>query len=416
MYSREQIREIEDNTWKFVAKNYEPLPIVIERGEGVWLFGHHKNDVRWRKFLDMFGAYAVNSWGYTNPRILSAFLTQATKIGVTSRGVLTENLPQFAQALADLADLSVSVRHGGVSVLLAITGREAVEDAIKIARRWGYRRKGLRKDSVEIIACTNNFHGRGLTHLACSTEERYRAGFGPFPPGFRTVPFGDALALERAITPRTAAFLVEPIQGEGGVFVPPKGYLQDVQRICRRNNVLFIVDEIQTGLGRTGKNFCYMHEEVVPDMVVVGKALGGGYVPSSAVIAREEIMDVIGVGDHGSTFAGNPIQCAVGLAVMALLREENLAARAAEVGNYLMSGIRRMSHPLVKEVRGMGLLVGIEFLDGVSIKEIRLKLLEKGVLAGLAHNVLRFSPPLTITPPEIDFALEQLDFVLDSSG
>lgn len=389
-------------TRQHMLHNYEPFNVLMERGEGVWLF-----DNDGRKILDMFGAYAVVSWGHANPKILSALISQACRGGAFSRGVLTENPPRFAAMLLRLAGF-VDPED---KVHFTVSGRDAVEDAIKFARRWGYREKQIR-GIPEIIACENNFHGRGLTSLSCSTEEHYRKDFGPFLDGFKIIPFGDAAALEAAIGPETAAFLVEPIQGEGGVNVPPKGYLREVEQICRWRNILLMVDEIQTGLGRTGKNFCFMHDGVEPDMVVVGKALGGGLVPSYAVVGHGEIMNLIGPGDHGGTFEAYPLQCAVGIAVMELLEEEVFDQRAAEAGDYLIGQIENLASPLVKEIRGKGLLIGIEFANGVSAKHVRKELLERRVLTGIAHNVLRLSPPLTIGRDEIDFAVEKISEVL----
>jgi len=324
---------------RYAARNYDPLPVVLTHGDGCWLWDEHG-----RRYLDMISAYSAVSHGHAHPRIVRALVEQAQRLAVTSRVFHNELLPAFLQRLA--------VRTGLDRALPANGGAESVETALKAARKWGHKIKGIPADRAEIIVCSNNFHGRSITIVGFSSEPQYRDGFGPFAPGFRHVPFGDADALARAIGPHTAAFLVEPIQGEGGIIVPPSGYLAQCARICRERNVLLICDEIQTGMGRTGKFLACEHENVKPDAVILGKALGGGLLPVSALVGTEELMQVFTPGDHGSTFGGNPLAAAVGLAALDVLFEEGLIERSAELGEHLLARLSTVRSPLIREVRG----------------------------------------------------------------
>lgn len=387
---------------EYVANNYNPFPVIIVKGEGSWVWDSGDN-----RYLDMFGSYAVHSFGHRHPRIVAAACRQMEKITVTSGMVHSENRGEFAKNLAELCGLDRVLCSSN-------TGVEAVEKGIKIARKWGYRIKGIPKDKAEIIVCENNFHGRTITVVSFSTVDQYQDGFGPLTPGFKVIPFGEVKALKDAIDDNTAAFLVEPVQGESGVNIPPEGYLREAKEICEKNRILLVTDEIQTGMGRTGKNFCYMHEEITPDMTFVGKALGGGILPVSAVVAKKEVMDVIGYGDDGSTFGGNPLACAVAIEAMKVLVEENLAFKATKKGGYLMSCLRAISSPHVKEVRGKGLLVGMELREG-NAKDFCLRLLKKGVLAGYTREkVVRFSPPLTSTYDELTVGADAVRKVLET--
>jgi len=386
----------------FGARNYAPLPVVFHRGEGVWLW-----DVEGRRYLDMMSAYSAVSFGHAHPRLLRALTDQAQRLSLTSRAYSNDRLPLLLERLC--------VLFGYERALPMNTGAEAVETAIKVARKWAYRIKGVPDDMAEIIACDNNFHGRSTTIVGLSSEPQYRDGFGPFPPGLKRVPYGDADALERAITPHTAAFLVEPIQGEGGIVLPPPGYLARCAELCRRHDVLLIADEVQTGLGRSGRLLACDHDGVRPDGVILGKALGGGLLPVSAFLADERVMQVLNPGDHGSTFGGNPLGAAVALAVLDLLEEENLIAHAAQLGNRWLDSLRRLRSPLVKEIRGRGLFIGIELADhappALTAAEL---LLARGVLTkDTHHRVLRFAPPLVVQQAELDWTTEVLKEVLE---
>jgi ornithine--oxo-acid transaminase len=385
---------------RYAAKNYAPLPVVIARGEGVWLY-----DVAGRRYLDMLAAYSATSFGHGHAKLVAALKTQIDRVAVVSRAFHSDMLGPFLARACE--------RTGQDGAVPMNTGAEAVETALKAARKWGYAVKGIAPDRAEIIACTGNFHGRTIAVVGFSSEPQYRDGFGPFPPGFALVPFGDAGALERAITPNTAAFLVEPIQGEGGVNVPPAGFLARAAEICRRHNVLLIADEVQTGMGRTGKFLACDHDGVKPDGLVLGKALGGGLLPVSLFLARRDVIGVFRPGDHGSTFGGNPLAAAVGSAALDVLFDEGLIERAAEQGAYLMQRLRALNHRLVREVRGRGLLIGVEFTRPVA-REICYALMQHGVLAKEARgNVVRFSPPLVIARPEIDWAVERIAAALN---
>jgi len=387
-------------TEKYSAHNYHPIPVVISRGEGVWVW-----DVEGRKYMDMLSAYSALNQGHRHPRIVEEMKRQADLLTLTSRAFYNDRLGSFSKQLCELTGME--------KCLIMNSGAEAVETAIKMARKWAYTVKGVPEGAAEIIVCENNFHGRTTTIVGFSTEKQYKFGFGPFTPGFKVIPFGDAEALEAAVDQNTAAFLVEPIQGEGGVVVPPQGYLKRAREICSANNVLLMTDEIQTGLGRTGKLFCFEHEGIKPDVLIVGKALSGGMMPVSAALASDEVMGVFQPGDHGSTFGGNPLACAVGSAALSVIVEEGLADKAAKMGEYFSSELRAMNSPHVKEIRGKGLLIGVvvkeESGKGRVFTE---KLMELGVLAKETHEqVVRFAPPLVITRDEIDWAMERISKV-----
>jgi ornithine--oxo-acid transaminase len=383
------------------ARNYAPLPVVLARGEGVWLW-----DDRGRRYLDMMSAYSAASFGHAHPRLVAALAAQAAELGVTSRMFHNERLPRLLERLCRLT--------GMARALPANTGAEAVEAALKVARKWAYEVKGVPENQAEIIACEGNFHGRTITETGLSTEAHYRSGFGPFPDGLRTVPYGDVGALEAALGPNTAAFLVEPVQGERGIVVPPAGYLAQCARLCGESNVLFIADEVQTGLGRTGRLFACEHEGVKPDGLVLGKALGGGLLPVSAFLARADVMSVLKPGTHGSTFGGYPIAAAVALEALDVLIDERLAERAAELGDWLMGELRALGSPLVREVRGKGLLIGIEIdTERVPARALAERLLAHGVLTCDTHGtVVRFAPPLVVTRSDLQWGLERIRAVL----
>jgi ornithine--oxo-acid transaminase len=383
------------------AHNYHPLDLVLTRGEGVWVY-----DIDGRRYLDCLAAYSAVNQGHCHPRILRACTEQAGQLTITSRAFRNDQLPQLYQALHDLTGMEM--------ILMMNSGAEAVETAIKAARKWGYTRKGIPADQAEIIVCRNNFHGRTVTIVSASSDPQYRQGFGPFTPGFVMIPFGDAKALAEAITPRTCAFLVEPIQGEAGVVVPPDGFLREAARICREQNVLLMADEIQSGLGRTGKLFACMHEEVTPDVLIIGKALGGGFYPVSAVLSSRDVLGVFTPGDHGSTFGGNPLACAIARAALAVIVDEHLVERSAELGAYFLARLKEISSPLITEVRGRGLWIGLE-LDRPARPYCE-ALKERGVLCKETHErVIRFAPPLVITRDEIDWAVERLRSVLQQA-
>jgi ornithine--oxo-acid transaminase len=385
------------------AANYAPLPVVLVRGEGA-----HVWDEAGRRYLDCMSAYSAVSLGHAHPRILRALTTQAGRLAVTSRAYYNDRLPAFLARLCRLTGMD--------RALPVNTGLEAVETALKAARKWAYEVKRVPHDRAEIIACEGNFHGRSIAITGLSSEAQYRQGFGPFPPGLRLVPYGELAALERAITPHTAAFLVEPIQGERGIVVPPAGYLAACARLCRERNVLFIADEVQTGLGRTGRLLACDHAGVRPDGLVLGKALGGGLLPVSAFLASEDVMRVFRPGDHGSTFGGSPLAAAVGLETLNVLVDERLPERAAELGARLMSGLAAIASPLVQDVRGLGLLVGVEIDPArATARRVVEGLLARGVLSKDTHGtVVRFAPPLVIEPEEIDGAVEALRETLEA--
>ncbi len=383
---------------KYGARNYLPLPVVLTRGEGVWV-----EDPEGNRYMDMLSAYSAMSHGHGHPRIIQALKAQADKITLTSRAFHNDQLGPFCERLAHIT--------GKNMVLPMNTGAEAVETGLKITRRWAYDVKKVPVGQAEIITCSGNFHGRTVTIVSFSSEEGYRRGFGPFTPGFKVIPYGDIQALKEAITPRTAGFLVEPIQGEGGIIIPPQGYLKEAFEICRENNVLFLADEIQTGFGRTGRMFGCDWEEVHPDLYILGKALGGGVMPVSAVTSDADILRLFEPGSHGSTFGGNPLGCAVANAALDVLEDEKLVEKSLERGSYFLEKLREIKTPVIKEVRGRGLLVGVELRE--KARPYCEKLMETGILAKETHdNVIRFAPPLVISREEIDWALERIQRVL----
>jgi ornithine--oxo-acid transaminase len=387
---------------RYGAHNYHPLDVVLERGEGVWVY-----DVDGVKYLDCLSAYSSLNQGHVHPRILNAMIEQAKRMTITSRAFRNDQLPLFYQELAEMTGYEMSLPMN--------SGAEAVETAIKLARKWAYTVKMIPRYQAEIIVAQGNFHGRTTTAISASTEELYRHDFGPFTPGFVTVPYGDIAALEKAITPDTCAVMLEPIQGEGGVLIPPAGYLKKVVELCKKNNVLFIADEIQTGLGRTGKLFAAMHENVRPDMTIIGKALSGGFYPISAVLADGILMNLYQPGEHGSTFGGNPLAAAIGRAALAVIRDEKLTENAATLGEYFMEQLAEIPSKHVKEVRGRGLLIGVELKpEAKGARRFAEALKEEGILAKETHeNVLRFAPPLVIDKETIDWALPKIRSTLN---
>jgi ornithine--oxo-acid transaminase len=382
----------------YCAHNYDPLPVVLKRGQGVWLW-----DTEGKRYLDMMSAYSAVSFGHSHPRLVAALRAQAQKLAVTSRAYYTDQLGAFLQLLCEMT--------GQARALPMNTGAEAVETALKAVRKWGYTIKGIPEGQAQIIVCDGNFAGRTTTIVGFSSEAQYRDGFGPFAPGFVKIPYGDAAALEQAITPHTAAFLVEPIQGEAGIVVPPEGYLAACREICSRHRVLLICDEVQTGLGRSGYLLASDHEGVRPDGLVLGKALGGGLLPVSAFLANEEVMNVFQPGDHGSTFGGNPLAAAVGHAALELLRDAQLTEQADKLGRQLMEGLRAISHPAIREVRGKGLLIGMELDPAlISARAFCEHLMGLGILSKDTHDtVVRFAPPLVITEEEMERALTTIN-------
>lgn len=386
---------------KYGAHNYLPLPVVLEKGEGVWVW-----DVEGKKYLDMLSSYSALNQGHRHPKILKALMEQTQRITLTSRAFHNDVLGRFLKKLHDVT--------GYDKALPMNTGVEAVETALKIARKWGYVKKGIPKYEGKVIVAEGNFHGRTITVISFSTEELYKEGFGPFTPGFEVVPYGDEKAIENAIDENTIAVLLEPIQGEGGVRIPPEGYLRKVRKITRERNVLLILDEIQTGLGRTGKLFAFEWEDARPDILVLGKALGGGVYPVSAALANDDVMNVIGPNEHGSTFGGNPLAAAVGIASIDVIIEEKLPERARELGEYFLNELKKIESPFIKEVRGKGLLIGVEVKEEYgTARPFCEKLATLGILAKETHEqVIRFAPPLVITKEEIDWALERIEKVL----
>jgi len=377
---------------RFGARNYHPLPVVVAKAEGV-----HVTDTEGNTYIDMLSAYSALNAGHRHPRIIQALKDQADKVTLTSRAFYNDQLGFFYERLSD---------YTGKDLILPMnTGAEAVETALKAARRYAYRNKGIPEDLAEIIVCEGNFHGRTITITSFSSSEEYRNGFGPFTPGFRQVPYGDLNALEQAITPNTAAFLVEPIQGESGIVIPPEGYLREARELCSRHGVLLLADEIQTGFGRTGKRFACDWEQVEPDLYILGKALGGGVFPVSAVAADQDVLGVFEPGSHGSTFGGNPLGCAVAIAALDVLEEEELAERSRELGEYFTGRLRTIQHPDLKEVRGRGLFVGMEL--NVPARPYCERLMKLGILCKETHeHTIRFAPPLIIRKSELDQAFK----------
>jgi ornithine--oxo-acid transaminase len=390
---------------RYSANNYAPLPVVLTRGQGAHLW-----DTAGRRYTDMMSAYSAASHGHAHPRILAALTAQAGRLAVPSRAYYNDRLGPFLEELCKLTGLDAALPMN--------TGAEAIETAIKAARRWAYRVKGIARDAAEIIVADGNFHGRTTSIISFSTEPDYREGFGPFTPGFRPVPFGDLAAVERAITPHTAAVLIEPIQGEAGVIVPPAGFLAGLRRTCDAHRVLLILDEVQSGLGRTGAWFAFEHEGIRPDGVILGKALGGGVLPVSAFVARREVMDVFTPGSHGSTFGGNPLAAAVGLEALHVIRDEGLVEQSRVLGAHMLERLRAIASPALKEVRGRGLWAGAEIDPAIaSARETCERLLEKGVLSKETHHtVVRLAPPLVIARADLDWALDRFEEVLHELG
>lgn len=381
------------------ANNYHPLDIVVKEANGVWV-----TDVDNKNYLDCLSAYSALNQGHGHPAILKTLVEQAGRVTLTSRAFRNEQLPLFCQELSQLTGLP--------KVLPMNSGAEAVETAVKAARKWGYDVKGIPENKAEIIVCRNNFHGRTISIISFSSEASYRAGFGPYTPGFVEIPFGDAGALAKAITPNTCAFLTEPIQAEAGILIPPDGYLAECQQICGENNILFMLDEIQTGLGRTGKMFAWQYEDgVQPDCLTLGKALTGGFYPVSAFLAREDVMNVFTPGIHGSTYGGNPLGCAVARTALKVLQEESLTQRAFELGAYFVEQLKTLETPLIKEIRGRGLLVGIELAEKARPYCEALK--DRGMLCKETHDtVIRIAPPLVIEKSDLDWAFVRIQSVL----
>ncbi len=388
-------------TEKYGANNYHPLPVVLTKGEGIWVW-----DVDGKKYLDMLSAYSALNQGHRHPKIMKALHDQCEKITLTSRAFHNELMGELLKKLCVLSGMEMALPMN--------TGAEAVETAIKTARKWAYKVKGTQTDKARIIVCADNFHGRTTTIVGFSTEEQYKDGFGPFTPGFDIVPYGDYAALEKAITPDTAAFIIEPIQGEAGINILPDDFLKKAQELCKKNRTLLIADEIQTGFGRTGKLFCCDHYGIKPDMYIVGKALGGGVYPVSAVMSSREILGVFNPGDHGSTFGGNPLACAVAMAALDVITEENLPQKSLELGQWFIERLRSINSKHIKEVRGKGLMIGLEIKteSGVA-RPFCEKLFDKGILAKETHHqVIRFAPPLTITKDELSKAADIIESVL----
>ena len=386
---------------KYGAHNYKPLDVVLNEGKGCWV-----TDVDGKRYLDCLSGYSALNQGHCHPHIVQAVIDQAQKIGLTSRAFRNDKLGKFYEKLVNLT--------GYEMVLPMNSGAEAVETAIKVARKWGYKTKGIPMYEAEMIVAAGNFHGRTTTIISFSTELFYKEMFGPFTPGFKTVPYGDIEAIKAAITPNTAAIMLEPIQGENGVVIPPEGYLKQVAELCKENNVLFIADEIQTGLCRTGKWFAAQHEGLHPDVTIIGKALSGGMYPISAVLSSKEILGLFEPGEHGSTFGGSPMAAAIGIAALEVLENENLAERSAELGEYFMSELRKIATPIVKEVRGRGLLIGVElYPEAGGARRYCEMLLAEGILAKETHDhVIRFAPPLVIEKTDLDWALAIIADVL----
>ncbi len=394
-------KEIIEVTEKYGAHNYHPLPIVISKAEGCWV-----EDPEGNRYMDMLSAYSALNHGHRHPRIIAALKEQADRVTLTSRAFHNDQLGELYRDIAELTGMDM--------VLPMNTGAEAVETAVKAARKWGHTVKKIAPETAEIIVCEGNFHGRTTTIISFSSKDAYKKGFGPLTPGFKIISYGDADALEKAITPATCAFLVEPIQGEAGVIIPPSGYLKRCREICTENNVLLMVDEIQTGFGRTGKMFCVDHEGVIPDAFILGKALSGGVLPMSAVASKKELLGVFNPGEHGSTFGGSPLACAVARAAIAVILDEKLTERSAELGAYFKQQIVEMNSPHVKEIRGSGLFIGVDLTDEAGpARPFCERLKEEGLLCKETHeSVIRFAPPLIISKEDLDWAIERIRKVL----
>jgi len=391
-----------DKEKKYCAHNYLPLPVVLTKGKGVWLY-----DDNGEKYLDMMSAYSAVSHGHCHPELVKTLTEQAERLCITSRAFYSDKLGAFLEKLCEISGLDTALPMN--------TGAEAVETAIKAARIWAYNVKNIEKDKAEIIVAENNFHGRTTTITGFSTEESYKKGFGPFTPGFKAIKYGDEEALENAISPNTCAFLVEPMQGEAGIIIPPQGWLEKVYNICKSNNVLLILDEIQCGLGRTGKLFAFQHEIDKPDILILGKALGGGMLPVSAIVGKQEIMEQFIPGNHGSTFGGNPLSAAVGYKALELLETEDLVKNSKEMGDYFINRLKEIESPLISDIRGKGLWIGVEIEPNKQpARRVCELLMEKGILSKETHEtVVRFAPPLIISKQEIDFTIETLSSVLE---
>ncbi|MBT2736068.1 MULTISPECIES: ornithine--oxo-acid transaminase [Bacillaceae] len=390
--------QIIEQTDKFGANNYHPLPIVIAKAEGVWVESPEGN-----RYMDMLSAYSAVNQGHRHPKIIQALKDQADKVTLTSRAFHNDQLGPWYEKICQLTNKNMALPMN--------TGAEAVETALKAARRWGYDVKGIAENQAEIIACVGNFHGRTMGAVSLSSDPEYKRGFGPMLPGINLIPYGDLEALKAAITPNTAAFLIEPIQGEAGIILPPEGFLKAASDLCKENKVLFIADEIQVGLARTGKMFACDWEDVNPDMLILGKALGGGVFPISCVVANSDVLGVFNPGSHGSTFGGNPLACAVSLAALDVIEEEKLAERSLELGKYFFEQLQSIDNPKIKTIRGRGLFIGVELTEAARPYCEQLK--EKGLLCKETHDtVIRFAPPLTITKEEIDWAFEKIKTVL----
>jgi len=390
--------EIIAKTEKFGAKNYHPLPIVIARAEGVWV-----EDPEGNKYMDMLSAYSAVNQGHRHPKIIQALKDQADKVTLTSRAFHNDQLGPWYEKVCHLTKKDM--------VLPMNTGAEAVETAVKAARRWSYDVKGVAENQAEIIACIGNFHGRTMTAVSLSSEDEYKRGFGPMLPGIKLIPYGDLDALKAAITPNTAAFLIEPIQGEAGIVIPPEGFMKAASDLCKENNILFIADEIQAGLARTGKMFACEWEGIEPDMYILGKALGGGVFPISCVVANKDILGVFNPGSHGSTFGGNPMACAVSIAALDVLVDEKLAEKSLELGEYFINKLKEIKNPIIKDIRGRGLFIGVELTQPARKYCEQLK--EQGLLCKETHDtVIRFAPPLVISKEELDWAIERINNIL----
>lgn len=388
-------KEFMDIESTYGAHNYHPIPVVIARAEGV-----HVWDPEGKKYIDMLSCYSALNQGHRHPKIIKAAVEQMGRLTLTSRAFYNDKLGPFLKMLTDLAGMEMALPMN--------TGAEAIETGIKLARRWAYKKKQVPEGKAEIIACSGNFHGRTTTIIGFSSDEDTRDGFGPFTPGFKVIPYNDVKALEDAITPNTAAFLVEPIQGEAGVVVPAEGYLKKIREICTKHNVLLMLDEVQTGFCRTGKMFCFQHEGIKPDILLLGKALGGGLMPVSAVLSSKEIMSVFTPGSHGSTFGGNPLACAIGMAALDVLIDEKLDERSAELGAYFKKRLQELNNPMFQEIRGKGLFIAVELKKGAGpARKYTEALMRNGLLAKETHETtIRFAPPLVIKKEEIDAAID----------
>lgn len=390
--------QVIEQTERFGARNYNPLPVVISEAEGVWV-----KDPDGNRFLDMLSAYSAVNQGHRHPRVIAALKEQADRVTLTSRAFHNDQLGPWYEKICRLTNKDKALPMN--------TGAEAVETAVKAARRWAYDIKGVEKDKAEIIACMGNFHGRTMLAVSLSSEEEYKRGFGPMLPGIKLIPFGDINALREAITPNTAAFLFEPIQGEAGIVLPPDGFIKEAAELCGKENVLLIADEIQVGLGRTGKMFACDWEEVTPDIYILGKALGGGVFPISCIVANHDILDVFNPGSHGSTFGGNPLACAVSIAALDVLEEEGLVKKSLELGAYFKEKLMAIENPIIKEIRGKGLFIGLELTEPARPYCEQLKAV--GLLCKETHdNVIRFAPPLIISKEELDWAIEKISAIL----